>query len=320
MNFPAFFLVLAAVPPPGTPQPPAVPPAAAQAAQQAAGGIVGGIEGQIFTWYQQILDWIAGQNFVLQTGAGVTFQQPVIVKFWQANALVADAALALVVLWIAYNVIIGYYDPLQMLSRVVLAAVAIHASLTFISLFVSINNGLCASVVATAGVPNTADIAAFLYPNVHAVLGGQGDPGQVFQAVIIVLMTITVILQLIVRLGLLDLLIVLSPLALLLYIAPGTQKWANLWFGAFFTTLFLQFLQVTAIAVGAALITSLAATASIVSAIAGVAVLVFVLKIPGWLGSAVTSSIGGVQSPQQYALQAAQQAAQGFLTLVKTVL
>jgi hypothetical protein len=253
--------------------------------------------------YQQVVKFAAGQQFVFQTGANVTFNQPLVIKMWQANVLAADVALALVLVWIGYNIILGLYQPLALLSRVVLAAIAVHASLTFIGLFIGLNNALCASAILTAGLPNLSDIAAVLgfhfNPNANGAL--------VFQTLIILVMGLVVVLQLLVRVGLLDLLIVLSPWAMLLYASYATQRWANLWSAAFFATLFLQFLQTSAIALGAALIATIGQTFSLVSAFAGIAVLVFVLRIPMWLGSAVTASIGTVRSPFSYAASAARE-------------
>ncbi len=289
-------------------------------AQQVVAAIFGAIANQGMQWYQQIVAWATGQQFIFQTGAGVTFQQPAVLRFWQMNVTVADGILILVVLWIAYNVVLGYYNPLQMMQRAILAAVAAHASLTFVGLFINLNNALCAGVFQVAGTPNTSDLAAFLFPNVHAAFGGPGDAGLVFQTLIEDVMATVVILQMAVRVGLLDIIIVFTPIAAILYISPLTQRAANFIFSAFFVTLFLQLIQVTAITVGAALITSFASTSSIVSFLAGVAVLFLVLKIPRWLGNTVTSAIGDVQSPQQYALAAAQQAAATVITLVRAVL
>jgi hypothetical protein len=293
------------------PAPPTFDPA--QIAIQVAMALIQALAGQIQMVYQQIIAWANGQQFLFQTGASVSYQQPVVMQLWRANVLIADSALALVILWIGYHVILAIYDPLQMLSRVVLAAVAIHASLQFIGLFIRLNNALCVGVLGTTA-PTISDIAAFL--NIPAATG---NGFVVVGTTIINLMSIVVLLQELVRLGLLDLLIAFIPFAALLYISPATQHWANLIFTAFFAVLFLQFAQVSAIVIGAALITSINSTFSIVSALAGIAVLFFVLKIPGWLGSAVTGAIGGVGSPFAYAAQAAREAAQGVLTLIRIV-
>jgi hypothetical protein len=294
------------------PAPPPFDPA--QAAIQIAMALLQALGGQIQGAYQQVIMWATGQDFLLTTGAGVSFQQPLIIRFWQTNVLAADGALALVIVWIGYNVMLGLYEPLSMMSRVILAAVAIHASLQFIGLFIQLNNALCASAILTAGLPQVSDLAALLgFPVIPNAASGV----VIVQTIIIFALSMTIILQELVRLALLDLLIVLSPFALLLYISPSTQKWANLWSTAFFATLFVQFLQVSAIAVGAALVANIATTFSVVAALAGIGILVFVLKIPGWLGSAVTGAIAGVNSPAAYAAAAARQATQSFLMLVR---
>jgi hypothetical protein len=277
--------------------------------------IVIGLTNLITQWYKQLVNFITGQQIVLTTGAGVTFQQPIVIRFWQTNVTVVDAALALLILWIAYNVTLGVYDPLQMLSRIILATVAAHASIQFVGLFVTLNNALCASAIQAAGLPNISDLAALLGVPVAGV-----NETNILQFFIISAMSGVVVLQMIVRVGVLDLLIVLLPLFMLLLVSPTTQPFAGFGISAFFAVLFLQFLQVTAIALGAALVATFGQTFSFVSTLAGIAVLTLVLKIPGWLGSAISSSIGSVRSPFGYAASAAREAAQGFLTLVKTVL
>jgi hypothetical protein len=269
----------------------AIPPAV-----QAVQDVIIAAANQLIQWYLQIIVLVPANKFVFQTAANVSYQQPGVVKLWQANVLVADGVLALVILWIGYNVILGRYDPLEMLSRVVLAAVAIHGSLQFIGLFVELNNSMSAEVALLTVLPTTADLVTFLgFP---MLVGANLIFQTLLIAAIIIIMAVVVLMQMLVRLAILDLLIVMAPLALLLYITPATQRWANLWAAAFFATLFLQFLQVVAISIGAALIATFFGTFSIVSALAGGTVLLSVLKIPYWLGNAVVSSIGSAQSSQ----------------------
>jgi hypothetical protein len=243
--------------------------------------------------YQQLVAFTT-QKVEFQTGAGVSYLQPLVLRFWQANVTIADAALAVFITWIALNVILSQYEPLQMMSRVVLAAVAAHASLQFTALFVELNNALCRAALAVAQTPNLQDIAALLGV---PLTGGRGVGAFLFQDLFIKIMADAVLFQMIVRVGVLDLLIPLLPLLALLLITPVTQQAAFFGFSAFFAVLFLQFLQVSAIAIGAALVTGLTATLSIASTFAGIAVLYLVLRIPGWVAGAIGNYISTIRSP-----------------------
>jgi hypothetical protein len=269
-----------------------------------------GVVNQIQQWYQQLVTYLTQHQFIARTGEALTFQQPVVVRFWMANVTIADVALTLVVLWVAYNIIFGFYQPLEILSRVVLAAIAVHASLQFIGFFIEINNALCATAVQVAGAPNLADIVNFL---TGVRLDPNANGAVVVQVIIMDVMAVAILLQELARLGVLDLLIVIAPLAFLV------PELARLWIAAFFAVLFLQFLQVAAIVLGAILIAGLGAGGTIVSTLAGLAILLLVLRIPTWLGLAVTQALGGIRSPFGYAVAAAREAARGMITLLRVM-
>lgn len=249
---------------------------------------------QILQFYQQIVVLTAQHDFVFSTGAGVSYQQPIVIMMWQTNVMAANALLALILVWIGYNVMLGYYEPLYMLSRVVLAAVASNASLQLIGLFVQVNDLLIGQTLQTLQLPQIIDLAAFLGRPPGGVL--DGGAAIVLQFLIIMLGALGLIFQMVVRLALLDLLIVVSPLAMLLYITPATQRWAQLWSAAFSSVLFVQFLQITALVLGARLITTISASSDIVSFFGGVALLILVLRIPRMLQNAVTGMIGETRS------------------------
>lgn len=244
--------------------------------------------------YQQLVVAFSSQRVVLQTGGGVSYQLPIVIRFWQMSVTTTDLALAVVILWIAYHTMLGSYEPLKMMSRVVLAAIGAHASLQYAGLLIELNNALSQGALALAQKPTVLDIAAlFGLP----VLGGRGVADFVFQDVFIRLLADMVTFQMIVRLALLDLLLTLLPFFSLLLVLPETQPIAQVGLSAFVAVVFLQFLQVLAIGLGSTLVTSLDATLSTTATFAGIAMLFFVLRIPFWLGSALTSYIGSIRSP-----------------------
>jgi hypothetical protein len=83
------------------------------------------------------------------------------------------------------------------------------------------------------------------------------------------------------RLALVDVLVILAPLAALLWILPQTQNWGRLWGTLFVGTVFAQAVQVLALRLGFNLTTDIPpSTASgLIQPLLGIAVLALVLKI-----------------------------------------
>jgi hypothetical protein len=105
------------------------------------------------------------------------------------------------------------------------------------------------------------------------------------RAVLLVLL----VLQLLMRLALVDILLVLAPLAAALWILPQTQGWASLWAQRFVSTVFAQFVQMLALSLGLDLLTKLPTNgaAALLQPLLGIAVLAVGLKIPGLMGGAL---------------------------------
>jgi hypothetical protein len=245
------------------------------------------VVGSITGTYNDILAWAVGPAFAFGTNADVTYQQAVVVQVWQVCVVAADGVLVIIVIWIAYNVTLGVYEPLEMLWRVILAAVTIHASLQFAGLLIELNNGLCNAVLAITKPP-VDPLALLGLP--HLPL----DNGvSLLSDMILHIMAGVLLAENFVRVEVLDVLICIAPLALLLFVAYSTQQWAKLWSAAFFATLFLQFVQVTAMVLGSALIANLGTKSTVVPALLGMGILGLVIAMPKWLGGAVTGVISG---------------------------
>src|SRR5947207_14676605 len=102
------------------------------------------------------------------------------------------------------------------------------------------------------------------------------------------------------RLALVDILLVLAPVAAMLWILPQTQAWASLWAQRFTSTVFAQFVQMLALSLGLDLLTKLPTNgaAALLQPLLGIAVLAVGLKIPGLMGGAlaggnVVSTVAG---------------------------
>src|SRR5439155_13425511 len=113
-------------------------------------------------------------------------------------------------------------------------------------------------------------------------------------------MGLLLVLQQLMRLALVDVLVILAPLAALCWILPQTHGWGRLWGSLFVGTVFAQCVQVLALRMGFNMATSMPplSAAGLVQPLLGIAVLALVLKIPGLMrggsggGSLVSSLVG----------------------------
>jgi hypothetical protein len=214
---------------------------------------------------------------------------------------VANAALALILIAGGYNLIFRRHltgddeELWPLLGRLLLAALAANTAIVgggptpagWAGWFVALNNALIDA--ATRALPVGLD---------GLLAAGPADPllttnwpqlgGSLLLALLVLAVFLLVALlwlvQMLVRLALLDVLLAVAPLAIVLWALPQTEGWARLWWRVFLPTLFCQFLQVAALGLGAALGRGLARPSEAALApLLGIATLALALKIPGLL-------------------------------------
>ena len=251
--------------------------------------IVSGITSALTDLLKQALNL----DILVFTPPGDTYQNGVVLTFWRTLVAVADGALALIVCWAGYNSIVRhavgarYHDAMQVIPRVALAGLAINLSLLLTQTLIDLNNALCGVVsdpfarilglLALNGSNATAGVAFFILFLAFGIVG------------------LLLVVQMVVRLAMLDVLIVTAPLGLVCWVLPQTQPWAQLWTRAFISTVFVQFLQVLALTLGGALIAFFPSDglfAALMDLIIGLATLYLTLKIPSFL-----RSFGGPAAP-----------------------
>lgn len=241
-----------------------------------------------------ILDWAQGLggsafNFVTRTPSEGTYASSSVVALWQWVVGVADAALAVFVLWCGYAVMTKHalgtraYGAMQALPRLGLAALAANLSLLFTGGFIDLGNALCDGI-GQVGLPgySTAttvqqDLAALVLAVIYAVVG------------------FLLVAQMLLRLALLDVLIVTAPLGFLCWALPQTQAWARLWTTTFIATALVQFLQILALRLGALLVTELTPgrlDAATITLLAGIATLYLTFKLPAMLQNWALRTVG----------------------------
>ncbi len=226
--------------------------------------------------------WLASPlNFVSRTPPTGTYDSAVVVGLWRVVRGAANALLALVIVVAGLNVLLKdrlgapFHEAAEVIPRAAAGAVLANVSLDLAALAIDFNNALCA-LIGGASLPGWQQAGPDLQ-NFAAVVAG----------LLYLVVALFLILQMLVRLALIDVLIVVAPLALLCWVLPQTQGWARRWSSAFGGAVFTQFVQIVALKLGAELFTDLtpagAAGTALLPSLLGMAVLALTIRIPALL-------------------------------------
>jgi hypothetical protein len=234
------------------------------------------------------VDWALGMggsslNFVTRTPAEGTYDSPTVRSLYDFSRAIVNVALAVVVMWGGFNVIIKehtrspYHEAMELLPRVILAALAANLTIEFARMLIDINNALAAGV---------GDVGL---PGYDQATPQQEGLALIFTAVAYGIVAILLVFQMLMRLALLAMLIVLGPIAALLWVLPQTQQWTRWWTDLFVITVFQQAVQVMVLALGTALMVELtpgSVSNALLTMLLGLAVCWLTLKVPSLLRSA----------------------------------
>src|SRR5712692_6591843 len=231
-----------------------------------------------------IVGFINQVNFLTHTPENLSYNDDLVKQFVTATQILADGLLAVVVLVSGYNIMLRpymggtYAGALEFLPRLFLGGILINTAAWWCRLAIDANNAACGAF----GAPTIADIVA-------TILRVTLDPTHLSGLLMLLVATIMAILLLIqqlMRLALVDVLLILAPLAALLWILPQSQSWGRLWGRLFVATVFAQAVQMLTLRLGFNLATGLPPlTASgLLQPLLGIAVLALTLKIPSLMG------------------------------------
>lgn len=232
-------------------------------------------------------------NFINQTPPAASYANPTVSQLESVVRAIADAALALVILVGGLNVIgreqlgVPYHGVLELFPRVFLGALLVNTSQWWTRLAIDANNALCGAIGGTA-LPGWDQLNGVSKALTDALL-----------AVVYLITTILLVIEMLVRLALIDVLLAVAPLALLCWVLPQSQGWSRLWINTFVSTVFVQFVQVLALKLGGSLITEIgpvSGSGAVLAIILGIGVLVVVLKIPAVLRTSLVDGVGVTRS------------------------
>jgi hypothetical protein len=216
-------------------------------------------------------------NFITRTPPAGSYNSPTVHTLWGVVREIANAALVLVALLAGFNVMVRehlgspYHEAMEVIPRLILGALLVNTSLSWGQLAIDTNNALCEALGETS-----LPAWEHAYTVTQALV-------NVIATLIYLVTSLLLVIQMLMRLALLDVLLITALLGLLCWILPQTNSWARLWSTTFFSVVFVQFVQVVALKLGGSLMTDLtpmSADAGLLSVFLGIAVLVLTLKIP----------------------------------------
>jgi hypothetical protein len=189
--------------------------------------LISGIGGAIASFPKDV-------DSLLRRPEKLSYDNDTIQQFAAASRALANGLLAVVALVGGFNVMFrpylgsSYASALELLPRFLLGAILVNTTGWWVRLAIGVNNALCG--VFGAGPP----------PNLADTLARSMLPTDLLIGLIYVVMGLLLVLQQLMRLALVDVLIILAPLAAILWILPQTHGWGRLWGSLFVGTVFAQ--------------------------------------------------------------------------------
>jgi hypothetical protein len=231
------------------------------------------------------VDWALGfgdssLNFVTRTPAEGSYGSPTVRALWDFSRAIVNVLLAVIVMWGGFNIMVKehtrspYHEVMELLPRLILGALAANLTLEFARFLIDANNALSAAVGQVS------------LPGYDAATPTQEGVALIFTALAYGVVAILLVLQMLMRLALIDLLIVLAPVAALLWVLPQTQGWARWWANLFPIVVFQQAIQMMVLRLGSALMVELtpgSLSNALLTLLLGIAVCWLTLKVPAIL-------------------------------------
>jgi hypothetical protein len=225
------------------------------------------------------------------SGARALTANPAVARLNGSLALVADVLVGVVLLYASLRTIFersihATYGLQVVIPRVMAALVMVHGSIYFIQMAVDLNNAI-GTVARSLGGPLTTDTLPWsgsMSAATVSIIQGSQDLFHALFAVGVVVAVVILVVSYVVRTALLEVLIVLAPLAALCSVLPDTRHYAFTWLRLFMVAVFMQAVQLIILRVATAV--GFGAGSGIAESLFALATLWIVIKVPGTLHAA----------------------------------
>ena len=204
------------------------------------------------------------------TPADLTYANEMVRQAWMVVWAITSGTLVVILGWMGLSFIVSEHLGTrqagwrEMVPRLVLGLVAAASSLWWRALILDVADAVSGFVAAELNVTPGDLLRAPLNTFLTSVQAGSVGMAQIMALLYLVygFFVLYVIVQMMLRLALIDILLALAPIALGLWILPHTAGWGRQWLRLFMTTVFQQAVQLIALALGLGFLNQFASIAA----------------------------------------------------------
>ena len=237
------------------------------------------------------------------TPADLTYAHELVRQAWMVVWAITTGALVVILGWMGLSLIVSEHLGRQqtgwreMVPRLVLGLVAAASSLWWCALVLDVADAVSGFIAVSLNVTPGDLLRAPLDTFLKAVQAGSVGMAQLLALLYLVygFFVLYVIVQMVLRLALIDILLALAPIALGLWILPHTAGWGRHWLRLFMTTVFQQAVQLIALALGIGFLNEFASVAAfepvqdlIWKLLMSLAFVYMATRVPSMMGNAGT--------------------------------
>ena len=237
------------------------------------------------------------------TPADLTYGHELVKLAWMTVWAITSGALVVILGWMGLSLIMSEHLGRQqtgwreMVPRLFLGLVAAATSLWWCALIIDVADAVSGFIAFELNVTPGDLLRAPLNTFLTAVKAGSVGMAQILALLYLVygFFVLYVIVQMVLRLALIDILLALAPIALGLWILPHTAGWGRHWLRLFMTTVFQQAVQLIALALGFGFLKEFAAISAfepvqdlIWKLLMSLAFVYMATRVPSMLGNAGT--------------------------------
>ncbi len=192
------------------------------------------------------------------TAPELTYASATVEQAWAVVWAITSGALVVILGWMGLNFIMGEHlgsrntGWREMVPRLVLGLVAAATSLWWCALVIDVSHAVSGYIAVELEV-TPGDLLRAPAETLLAVVQTGGVGMALLMALLYLVygfFVLYVLVQMILRLALIDILLALAPVALGLWVLPHTAGWGRHWLRLFMTTVFQQSIQLIALALG----------------------------------------------------------------------